>query len=141
MRLSAILIGFSILALSLGVVAVSFDIIVVEASKEGSGFSPSLNAYKNQLSTMGYKSGKEISSNGFNLDIGKTKSFGIAGNISAQITPTAINEGFIHFDFKMTQGDNEIVKLGYKISNGKHTIIAGPSAKKNKYIIIIRASE
>jgi hypothetical protein len=141
MRLLAILIGFSILTLSLGAVAVSFDITVVEASKEGSGFDPGLNAYKKQLSEMGYRSGKEISSTGFNSDIGKNRTFKVAGNISAEITPTAVNNGFINFDFKMTQGGNEIVKLSYKIPNGKHTIIVGPSSKKNKYVIIIRASE
>lgn len=141
MKYLVLLSGLIIASLAFEALAASFDIIVVEASKEGSGFSSALAPYKDQLSNMGYNTGRIISNRGFNLGIGKSGNFNVAGDISAQITLTKIDDGFIHFEFKMLQGDNMIVKMGYRIPDGKHTIISGPSSKNNKYIIIIRASE
>lgn len=141
MKYFTLLLGLLIGCLCFEAFAASFDIIVVQASREGAGFSSALAPYKEQLSNMGYNSGNVISNRGFNLVIGKAGKFNVAGDISAQITLTKIDDGFIHFEFKMFQGDNMIVKMGYRIPDGKHTIISGPSSKNNKYIIIIRASE
>jgi hypothetical protein len=141
MRIPFILIGLLILALSFGAVAIDFNVIIVEASKDGSGFDSSLNAYKKQLSDMGYKSGKIISSNGLDAAVGESKKFDVAGDITAEIKPTSVTDGFINFEFKMFQGESKIITVSYKIPNGKHTIIVGPASKKNKYIIIIKASQ
>lgn len=141
MKLSTLIIVFAILALSLEAAAVSFNIIVVEGSKKGTSYSQSLAAYKKQLGDMGYSSCKQISAQGFSLEKGKSKPFKVAGNVSAEIKPTSVADGFIHFDLRMTQGGNEVLKINYRISDGGHTIIAGPFSGQTRYIIIIKASQ
>ena len=141
MKLSAIILTFSILIFTVQAAATSFDVTVVSASKEGSGFDPSLGPYKKQLMEMGYRSARVISRPGFSANLNQKRSFKVKGNITAEITPTSVSNGFINFDFKMLKGKKVIVKLSYRIPNGKHTIIVGPNEKRKKYILIIRASD
>lgn len=141
MKLSAIFLSLSILMFTAHAVAISFDIIVVEASKDGSRFDSGLGPYKRQLVEMGYRTAQIISRQTLSAELNESKGFRVKGNISAEITPTSVKNGFINFDFKMVKGTSTIVRLSYKIPNGKHTIIVGPSEKKKKYIVIIRATE
>ena len=127
MKLSAIILGLSILALATHAVAISFDITVVEASKSGSSLDSALGPYKRQLVEMGYRSGKIISRQSLSAALNEKKDFRVKGNIN--------------FDFKMVKGTKTIVRLSYRIPDGIHTIIVGPSEKKKKYIVIIRATE
>ena len=141
MKFSAIILGLSTLALATHAVAISFDITVVEASKSGSSLDSALGPYKRQLVEMGYRSGKIISRQSLSAALNEKKDFRVKGNISAEITPTSVENGFINFDFKMVKGTKTIVRLSYRIPDGIHTIIVGPSEKKKKYIVIIRATE
>jgi len=141
MKLSAIILTFSIFIFTVQAAAVSFDVTVVSASKGGSGFDQSLGPYKKQLAEMGYRSARVISRPGFSVNLNQKRSFTVKGNVTAEIVPTSVSNGFINFDFKMIKGNKIIVRLSYRIPNGKHTIIVGPSERKRKYILIIRASD
>jgi len=142
MKISVVILSFSIMIFAAHAAAITFDVSVVQASKEGSGFDADLSPYLSKLTEMGFSSGQVMSSRQLNAELNEKKSFVVKGNLSAEIIPTSIKDGFIKFDLKLVDGNETKVKLSYKIPNGKDTIIVCPSSsKKKRYVIIIKASQ
>jgi len=142
MKISVVILSFLFLIFTAHAATVTFDVSVVQASKQGSSFDAGLSSYKDKLMEMGFRSGQVISSQRLNSKLNEKKSFTVKGNLSAEITPTSVKDGFINFDLRLTDGSETKVKLSYKIPNGKDTIIVCPSSsKKTRYVIIIKAKQ
>ena len=140
MRCLALILGAAVLATSVGAAAAKFDILVVKGSKSEAGsFDRDIGPYTKQLKEIGYKSAHVTSSLSFNLAMNKTRSFDVSPKVEAEITPTKVKDGFIHFDLKVSHPGKDPIRIGYKIPDGKHTIISRQSKGPHKYILIIKA--
>jgi hypothetical protein len=110
------------------------------ASNQNDEIDPKLNAMKNQLKVMKYRSYRLLKEETQNVPWQANAAFDIPGGRSLVVTPQEFRNKQLALKVRLQQGDKPVVDTTVRLNNGGNFLLGGPPHEGGALVLSISAT-
>ena len=120
--------------------AVRVKIGTILASNQNDEIDPKLNAMKNQLKVMKYRSYRLLKEETQDVPWQGNAAFDIPGGRSLVVTPQEFRNKQLALKVRLQQGDKPVVDTTVRLNNGGNFLLGGPPHEGGALVLSISAT-
>jgi hypothetical protein len=120
--------------------AVRVKIGTILASNQNDEIDPKLNAMKNQLKVMKYRSYRLLKEETQDVPWQGNAAFDIPGGRSLVVTPQEFRNKQLALKVRLQQGDKPVVDTTVRVNNGGNFLLGGPPHEGGALVLSISAT-